>query len=50
MPYPPRPQLQPLGECVGANLSRPNAAVQGRVEAFVQPGTTQAGRCERLLS
>ena len=35
MPYPPRPQLRPLAEFAGTALSRPDPAVQGRVEAFV---------------
>ncbi|WP_138757669.1 helix-turn-helix domain-containing protein [Modestobacter altitudinis] len=35
MPYPPRPQLQPLPEFVATAVSRPDPAVQARVEAFV---------------
>lgn len=35
MPYPPRPQLQPLPEFVATNQSRPDRAVQSRVEGFV---------------
>ena len=35
MPYPPRPQLHPLPEFAGTALSRPDPAVQARVEAFV---------------
>ena len=35
MPYPPRPQLRPLREFAGTAVSRPDPAVQARVEAFV---------------
>lgn len=35
MPYPPRPQLQPLPEFVGTAVPRPDPAVQARVERFV---------------
>jgi hypothetical protein len=35
VPYPPRPQLQALPEFAGTALSRPDPAVQARVEAFV---------------
>ncbi len=35
MPYPPRPQLRPLPEFAGTAVSRPDPAVQARVEAFV---------------
>ncbi|MFQ1002625.1 helix-turn-helix domain-containing protein [Modestobacter sp. SSW1-42] len=35
MPYPPRPQLRPLPEFAGTAVSRPDPAVQARVESFV---------------
>ncbi|MGY1838437.1 MULTISPECIES: helix-turn-helix domain-containing protein [unclassified Modestobacter] len=35
MPYPPRPQLRPLPEFAGTATSRPDPAVQARVEAFI---------------
>jgi hypothetical protein len=35
MPYPPRPQLRPLPEFAGTASSRPDLAVQARVEHFV---------------
>ena len=35
MPYPPRPQLRPLPEFAGTAVSRPDPAVQARVETFV---------------
>lgn len=35
VPYPPRPQLRPLPEFVGTAHSRPDPAVQARVERFV---------------
>ncbi|WP_138733088.1 helix-turn-helix domain-containing protein [Modestobacter excelsi] len=35
MPYPPRPQLSPLSDFAGTAVSRPDPAVQARVERFV---------------
>jgi len=35
VPYPPRPQLQPLSEFVGTAVPRPDPVVQARVERFV---------------
>ena len=35
VPYPPRPQLRPLSEFAGTASSRPDPAVQNRVEAFI---------------
>src|SRR5687768_11382194 len=49
MPYPPRPQLQPLPEFAGTASSRPDPAVQARVEAFIVEQYL-AGRSLRELS
>jgi hypothetical protein len=49
MPYPPRPQLQPLPEFVGTAVSRPDPQVQARVEAFVLEQYS-AGRSLRELA
>jgi hypothetical protein len=35
VPYPPRPQLQPLPEFVGTAVPRPDPQVQARVERLV---------------
>ena len=49
MPYPPRPQLTPLPEFAGTAVSRPDSAVQARVERFIRDGYA-AGRSLRELA
>jgi hypothetical protein len=49
LPYPPRPQLRPLPEFAGTALSRPDSAVQVRVERFVLQQYV-AGRSLRELA
>jgi hypothetical protein len=49
MPDPPRPQLRPLPEFAGTAHSRPDPAVQARVERFVLDQYA-AGRSLRVLA
>jgi hypothetical protein len=49
VPYPPRPQLQPLPEFRGTASPRPAPAVQARVEAFIVE-QYEAGRSLRQLA
>ncbi|QNG37427.1 helix-turn-helix domain-containing protein [Geodermatophilaceae bacterium NBWT11] len=49
MPYPPRPQPQPLCEFAGTAAPRPDPAVQARVEAFILAAYAE-GRSLRELA